>query len=150
MTCDVIEVTTRRGKREEVFVGLYESGRGHGREEQGEEEEEEKRGSCWQATSTSPRGWGEEVKQTGHRSSSAGVSGHPNCHSAACCCRSRGGSDVTSFAPFLPPSAPHEHGANVSARWAGPVLPPQMVTVVLLVGTFPGNLKHKMFLKMTN
>lgn len=44
MTCDVIEVTTRRGKREEVFVGLYESGRGHGREEQGEEEEEEKRG----------------------------------------------------------------------------------------------------------
>lgn len=46
------------------------------------------------------------------------------------------GVTVTSFAPFLPPSAPHEHGANVSARWAWPVLPPQMVTVVLLVGTF--------------
>lgn len=43
MTCDVIEVTTRRGKREEVFVGLYESGRGAAGEDMDEKNKEKRR-----------------------------------------------------------------------------------------------------------
>lgn len=43
MTCDVIEVTTRRGKREEVFVGLYESRRGAAGEDMDEKNKEKRR-----------------------------------------------------------------------------------------------------------
>ena len=65
MTCDVIEVTTWRGKREEE--GFHEAEReregaaGEETEGGGQEEAEEVR----TAALTSPQGSGEEVKQTG-------------------------------------------------------------------------------------
>lgn len=130
MTCDVIEVTTRRGKREEEgFVGLHEGGR---------EQQERRwmrrtrrrrggggvRGSCWPWPLLG--GW---VKRLSKQ-----VTGSDNNHGCSAAPRPRvsagiptafssalqrvqlllgrggvGGWETTSFTPLLPPSPPREH-----------------------------------------
>ena len=66
MTCDVIEVTTRRGKREEEsFHGAGREREGAAGEETEGGEQEEAEEEVRTATLTSPQGSGEEVKQTG-------------------------------------------------------------------------------------